>query len=239
MPAGLSMFLRRWEAGRAAPQRLRFRRVGSTCWDTCRLSIAKRQGQLDDSLFDPRSRPCRGRRHACRRAPEFARPRAPCRGARLSPFLAGRAPQHGRDRERRDLRRDRLSSPAERRRSASAPAASCCRTIRRSSSPSSSARSPRSIPAASTSGSAARRAQTRLRCARSAAIRWRPRPFRRTCSSCRRCSGRCSRARSCAPCPAPVPTCRSTSSGRASSARSSRRCSAFPTPSRRTSRRTR
>ena len=47
-------------------------------------------------------------------------------------LLARRASQHGRRRERRDVGRASATSPAARARSASAPAASCCRTIRRS-----------------------------------------------------------------------------------------------------------
>ena len=71
------------------------------------------------------------------------------------------------------VRRHRSSSPMSRaapRPSASAPAASCCPTIRRWSSPSSSARWRRCIPAASTSASAARPAPTWRRRGRCAAI---------------------------------------------------------------------
>ena len=74
--------------------------------------------------------------------------------------------------------------------SASAPAASCCRTTRRSSSPSSSARSRRSFPAASISASAARPAPTAAPGAPCAATPAPPTASRRTCSNCRPCSAR-------------------------------------------------
>ena len=100
-------------------------------------------------------------------AAQHARPRAPRRALGLPPLLAGRAPQHAGHRQRRDVGGDRPRGGRHVDASASAPAASCCRTTRRWSSPSSSARSNRCIPGRIDLGSAARRASDqppRARC---------------------------------------------------------------------------
>ena len=139
-------------------------------------------------------------------------------------------------RQRRDFGRDRPYRRRDARPSGSAPAASCCPTMRPMSSPSSSERWRGSFPAASISASAARPAPTSSRCARCAARRRPPRPSRRTCWNCRRSWRRRRPASASRPCRRRERKCRSGSSDRAFSARCSPPSSACPTLSPRISR---
>ena len=153
------MFSRRLKSPAPASLAVSGRR-GSNCGASTDSQPSSRPAH--DPLLHPRSRARRRRRDAAptrsgTRSTSRATPRRSATTASGSPstttWWGSRAP-------RRASRS--AMSPAAPRRSASAPAASCCRTTRRSSSPSSSARSPRSIRAASTSASAARPAPTRL-----------------------------------------------------------------------------
>ena len=171
-------------------------------------------------------------------ARQHPRPRPPRRTAGLPPLLAGRASQHDRHRQRRDVGGDRarrgghLHHPRRRGRGHAAQprAATHRRAVRH-------ARRAASR-GGSISGSAARRHPIRPTLARAATrsvgggllSAGRPR------AACTVRASDC-RARRCRRCPVPDSTCRSGSSARASSARSSRRRSGCPSPLRRTSRR--